>query len=41
VEKNATGITEILLDLQDVNLIGVEDLDNEGVLLPLRVHIKC
>ena len=41
MEQNASRIAEILLGLEDVNLIGVEDLDDEGVKLPLRVHIEC
>jgi len=41
VEQNATRIAEILLGLKDVNLIGVEDLIEDGVKLPLRVHIEC
>ncbi len=40
MEQNASRIAEILLGLEDVNLIGVEDLDDEGVKLPLRVHIE-
>jgi len=41
VEQNAIRIAEILLDLIDVNLIGVKDLGNEGSKTPLRVHIEC
>ena len=40
MEHNPIRIAEILLGLKDVNLIGVEDLDDEGVKLPLRVHIE-
>jgi len=41
VEHNPIRIAEILLGLKDVNVIGVEDLGNEEVPLPLRVHIEC
>jgi len=41
VEQNPIRIAEILLGLKDVNLIGVEDLIEDGVKLPLRVHIEC
>ncbi len=41
MEHNPIRIAEILLGLKDVNLIGVEDLGNEEVPLPLRVHIEC
>jgi transposase len=41
VEENPIRIAEILLGLDDVNLIGVEDHLDQGVKLPLRVHIEC
>ncbi len=41
MEEDPIRIAEILLGLKDVNLIGVEDLGDEGVELPLRVHIEC
>ncbi len=41
MEENPIRIAEILLGLKDVNLIGVEDHLDQGVILPLRVHIEC
>lgn len=41
MEENATRIAEILLGLEDVNLIGVEDIVERGIKLTLRVHIEC
>ena len=41
MEQNPTRIAEILLGLSDVNLLGVEDLDDQGSRVPLRVHIEC
>ena len=41
MEENPIRIAEILLGLDDVNLIGVEAYLDQGVKLPLRVHIEC
>ncbi len=41
MEQNPIRIAKILLGLSDVNLLGVEDLDDQGAKIPLRVHIEC
>jgi hypothetical protein len=41
VEQNATCIAEILLGLEDIDLLEIEDLIEDGVKLPLRVHVEC